>query len=71
MEGWLMSNPLIEEDDASTPLTEEEREELLPSYISIRSELNEVRTAQYIEGRRVGIQKRARCLIRTLSERTA
>ena len=36
-----MSNPLIEEDDASTPLTEEEREELIPSYITLRSELNE------------------------------
>lgn len=36
-----MSDPLIEEDHASTPLTEEEREELIPSYISVRSELNE------------------------------
>lgn len=36
-----MSDPLIEEDDASTPLTEEEREELIPSYITLRSELNE------------------------------
>ena len=36
-----MSDPLIEEDDASTPLTEEEREELTPSYITLRSELNE------------------------------
>ncbi len=36
-----MTDPLIEEDEASTPLTEEEREELIPSYISLRSELNE------------------------------
>jgi len=36
-----MSDPLIEEDGASTPLTEEEREELIPSYITLRSELNE------------------------------
>ncbi|TNC82065.1 MAG: mobile mystery protein B [Oleiphilus sp.] len=36
-----MSDPLIEEDEASTPLTEEEKLELIPSYISIRSELNE------------------------------
>jgi len=36
-----MTGPLIEEDEASTPLTEEEREDLLPSYISLRSELNE------------------------------
>ena len=41
MEGTSVSNdPLIEEDDASTPLTEE-REELIPSYITLRSELNE------------------------------
>ena len=51
-----MSNPLIEEDDASTPLTEEEREELLPSYISIRSELNEVRTALFFECPLFGLQ---------------
>ena len=36
-----MTDPLVEEDDASTPLTEEEREELIPSYITLRSELNE------------------------------
>lgn len=36
-----MSDPLIEQDDASTPLTEEERDELLLSYISLRPELNE------------------------------
>ena len=36
-----MTDFLIEEDEASTPLTEEEREDLLPSYISLRSELNE------------------------------
>ena len=36
-----MNDPLTEEDDASTPLTEEEREELIPSYITLRSELNE------------------------------
>ena len=36
-----MSDPLIEKDDASTPLTEEEREALIPSYITLRSELNE------------------------------
>jgi len=37
-----MTNLLVsEEDKASTPLTEEEREDLIPSYISLRSELNE------------------------------
>ena len=36
-----MRDPLIEEDETSTPLTEEEREELIPSYITLRAELNE------------------------------
>jgi len=36
-----MADSLTEEDKASTPLTEEEREALIPSYITLRSELNE------------------------------
>lgn len=37
-----MSYPLFEaEDDASTPLTPEERAALIPTYISLRTELNE------------------------------
>ncbi|HEX8302370.1 mobile mystery protein B [Sphingomonas sp.] len=37
-----MSDPLFDDDDeANTPLTEEEREQLIPSYITLRSELNE------------------------------
>ena len=36
-----MSDPLLEEDDASTPLTAEERDGLIPSYITLRHELNE------------------------------
>ncbi len=39
-----MSDPLIdaENDEAATPLTPEEREALIPSYIAHRRELNEV-----------------------------
>ena len=38
-----MTDPLIDaEDDASTPLTPEERDALIPSYITQRRELNEV-----------------------------
>ncbi len=39
-----MSDPLIdaEGDDAATPLTPEEREALIPTYITLRGELNEV-----------------------------
>jgi Fic-DOC domain mobile mystery protein B len=37
-----VSDPLIDEDDASTPLSPEERDALIPSYITQRRELNEV-----------------------------
>ena len=37
-----MNDPLFgDDDDANTPLTAEEREQLIPSYITLRSELNE------------------------------
>lgn len=37
-----MTDPLFDEDDeANTPLTAEEREQLIPSYIALRRELNE------------------------------
>ncbi|MFA5990235.1 MAG: mobile mystery protein B [Sphingomonas sp.] len=37
-----MSDPLFDEDDeANTPLDAEEREQLIPSYITLRRELNE------------------------------
>lgn len=38
-----MSDPLFEGDDeGATPLTAEEREELIPSYVTLRRELNEL-----------------------------
>jgi Fic-DOC domain mobile mystery protein B len=36
-----MPDPLIEHDDAATPLTPAEREGLIPAYITLRHELNE------------------------------
>lgn len=37
-----MTDPLFDEDDeANTPLTPEERDQLIPAYITLRSELNE------------------------------
>lgn len=37
-----MTDPLFEEDDdANTPLTAEERQQLIPAYITLRHELNE------------------------------
>lgn len=44
-----MSDPLLEQDDAGTPLSEEEREQLIPSYITLRSELNEAEQANILE----------------------
>jgi Fic-DOC domain mobile mystery protein B len=42
-------SPLFEDDDASTPLTAEEREGLIPSYITLRRELNEAEQANILE----------------------
>lgn len=44
-----MTDPLIEQDDASTPLSPEEREGLIPSYITLRGELNEAEQANILE----------------------
>jgi len=45
-----MPDPLDEQDDASTPLSPEEREGLIPSYIALRGELNEAEQANFLEG---------------------
>jgi len=44
-----MTAPPGEQDDASTPLTEEERKELIPAYITLRHELNEAEQANILE----------------------
>ncbi|MCG8042449.1 MAG: mobile mystery protein B [Candidatus Thiodiazotropha endolucinida] len=44
-----MSDPLFEQDDAATPLSEEEKEGLIPSYITLRGELNEAEQANILE----------------------
>lgn len=44
-----MSDPLFEEDEDATPLTEEERQQLIPSYITLRSELNEAEQRNILE----------------------
>lgn len=44
-----MTDPLVEQDDASTPLTPEELEGLIPSYITLRSELNEAEQANILD----------------------
>lgn len=48
-----MSDPLFDEDDeANTPLTEEERAQLVPTYITQRRELNEAELANINEAMR-------------------
>lgn len=44
-----MSDPLLEAEEAATPLTAEEREGLIPSYVTLRRELNEAEQANILE----------------------
>ena len=44
-----MTGPILPQDDGGTKLTEEEREGLIPSYITLRSELNEAEQANILE----------------------
>jgi len=44
-----MTGPLLPQDDGGTKLTEEEREGLIPSYITLRNELNEAEQANILE----------------------
>ena len=45
-----MTDPPGPQDDVGTELTEEEREALIPSYITLRSELNEAEQANILQG---------------------
>jgi len=45
-----MTDPPGPQDDAGTELTEEEREALIPSYITLCSELNEAEQANILQG---------------------
>lgn len=48
-----MPDPLFEDDDeANTPLTAEEREQLIPSYITLRHEMNEAEQVNIAKGLR-------------------
>lgn len=53
-----MKDPMEERDDASTPLTEEERANLIPSYITLRSELNEAEQANILEAEEWAFSRR-------------
>jgi Fic-DOC domain mobile mystery protein B len=44
-----MNDPLLPVDDGQTPLSHEERDGLIPSYITLRNELNEAEQANILE----------------------
>ena len=44
-----MSDPLVPVDDGQTPLSHEERDGLIPSYITLRNELNEAEQANILD----------------------
>jgi len=44
-----MTDPPLEQDDAAIPLSPEEREGLIPAYITLRGELNEAEQANILE----------------------
>jgi len=44
-----MTDPFVPQDDAGTPLSEAEREGLIPSYITFRRELNEAEQSNILE----------------------
>ncbi len=53
-----MTGPLDRQDDAATPLTEEEKDGLIPSYIALRSELNEAEQANILEAEEWGFSRK-------------
>jgi len=57
-----MTGPTEERDEAATPLSEEEREALIPSYITLRSELNEAEQANILEAEEWALARRRNVL---------
>lgn len=61
-----MNDPLFDdEDDAATPLTHEEREGLIPTYITLRHELNEAEQIGIEEADRWAFARRRKVLDET------
>lgn len=55
----MEDDPLFQDDDeANTPLNAEEREQLIPSYITLRHELNEAEQVNIGEGLRWAMSRR-------------
>ncbi len=57
-----MTDPSSPQDDAGTELNEEEREGLIPSYITLRSELNEAEQANILEASEWAFARKRRLL---------
>jgi Fic-DOC domain mobile mystery protein B len=57
-----MNDPLMPEGDGQTPLTHEEREGLIPSYITIRDELNEAEQANILEAQNWAYKRKNKVL---------
>lgn len=53
-----MSDDLFASDAAATPLTPEERFDLKPSYVTLRSELNEVEALNVLAGERWALSRK-------------
>ena len=57
-----MSDPLLPEEDGQTALSDEEREGLVPSYITLRSELNEAEQANILDAEHWAFRQRSKVL---------
>jgi Fic-DOC domain mobile mystery protein B len=57
-----MTDPLEPQDDAATPLAAEEREGLIPSYITLRGELNAAEQDNILEAERWAFGRRRHVL---------
>lgn len=56
-------SPFQAEDDAATPLTNDEKKGLLPSWVTFRHELNEVEQANIAQGAQWAFRQRRRELL--------
>lgn len=57
-----MSDPLLPEEDGQTALSDEEREGLIPSYITLRAELNEAEQANILDAEHWAFRRKSNVL---------
>ncbi len=60
---------LFTADDAATPLTPEERRDLIPTYVALRSELNEVEALNVAAGERWALSRKRDVLDEVILQR--